>query len=50
MISWNVKVNYSKLDIFRVACGYLKLPEQALLHFKKLHSEDISDQVLMLDY
>jgi len=32
------------------ACGYLKLPEQASLHFKKLHSKDISNQVLMLDF
>merc|ERR1739841_457183 len=32
------------------ACGYLKLPEQVSLHFKKLHAEDVDDHVLMLDH
>ena len=36
--------------IFRSACGYFKLPEQVLLHFKKLHAEDVDDHVLMLDF
>ena len=36
--------------MFRSACGYLKLPEQVLLHFKKLHADDVKEKFLMLDH